>query len=73
MTALQHVSSNNANFDPYCAFCVPRVPSAPADLFLAYNDDAQWWGTTAMYAHRAYGDQQFLDWAVTVWDWVQPS
>ncbi|KAH7100692.1 Six-hairpin glycosidase-like protein [Auriculariales sp. MPI-PUGE-AT-0066] len=39
----------------------------------AYNDDSQWWGTTAMYAHRAYGDQEFLDWAIDVWNHVAPS
>lgn len=38
-----------------------------------YNDDAQWWGTAAMYAYRAYGDQEFLGWAQDVWNWVAPS
>ncbi|KZV90632.1 Six-hairpin glycosidase [Exidia glandulosa HHB12029] len=38
-----------------------------------YNDDAQWWGTAAMYAYRAYGDQEFLGWATDVWNWVAPS
>jgi hypothetical protein len=39
----------------------------------AFNDDAQWWGTTCFYAYRAYGDRQFLDWAIDVWNWVAPS
>ncbi|KZV98352.1 Six-hairpin glycosidase [Exidia glandulosa HHB12029] len=38
-----------------------------------YNDDAMWWGTTAMYAYRAYHDDEFLGWAKDVWNWVQPS
>ncbi|EJD35437.1 Six-hairpin glycosidase [Auricularia subglabra TFB-10046 SS5] len=38
-----------------------------------YNDDAQWWGTTAFYAYRAYGDQEFLGWAIDVWNWVASS
>ncbi|EJD35438.1 hypothetical protein AURDEDRAFT_154866, partial [Auricularia subglabra TFB-10046 SS5] len=38
-----------------------------------FNDDAQWWGTAAMYAYRAYGDQEFLGWATDVWNWVAPS
>ncbi|KZV98357.1 Six-hairpin glycosidase [Exidia glandulosa HHB12029] len=38
-----------------------------------YNDDAMWWGTTAMYAYRAYGDKEFLGWAKDVWNWVLPA
>jgi len=39
----------------------------------SYNDDAMWWGTAAIYAHRSYGDQKFLQYATDVWNWVQNS
>ena len=38
-----------------------------------YNDDAMWWGTAAMYAHRAYGDAEFLQYAKDVWERVHKS
>jgi len=35
-----------------------------------YNDDAMWWATAAMYAHRAYGDDTFLNYAEATWNHV---
>ncbi|EJD46826.1 Six-hairpin glycosidase [Auricularia subglabra TFB-10046 SS5] len=56
--ALAAAKKNNKNFDPHSQ---------------GYNDDAQWWGTTAYYAYRTYGDQEFLQYAKDVWNWVQRS
>ncbi|EJD35457.1 hypothetical protein AURDEDRAFT_175483 [Auricularia subglabra TFB-10046 SS5] len=39
----------------------------------SYNDDAMWWGTTAFYAYRAYGDKEFLQYSKDVWNWVRKS
>ncbi|CAK5283627.1 unnamed protein product [Mycena citricolor] len=36
-----------------------------------FNDDAMWWATAAIYAHRAYGDATMLSHAVTVWNHVR--
>ncbi|KAF7309385.1 hypothetical protein MIND_00309300 [Mycena indigotica] len=35
-----------------------------------YNDDALWWAQSAMYAYRAYQDQNMLAHAVDVWTHV---
>ncbi|KAL4258367.1 Meiotically Up-regulated protein [Pleurotus pulmonarius] len=35
-----------------------------------FNDDAMWWATAAVYAHRAYGDPAMLSHAVDTWNHV---
>ncbi|KAH7100723.1 Six-hairpin glycosidase [Auriculariales sp. MPI-PUGE-AT-0066] len=64
------VSSTRSNYDYLKkALAAAKKHNSHFDPY-SYNDDAQWWGTTAMYAHRAYGDKIFLDYAVDVWKWV---
>ncbi|KAH7100691.1 Six-hairpin glycosidase [Auriculariales sp. MPI-PUGE-AT-0066] len=67
------IASTRDNYD----FVKTALESAKAnnanfDPF-GYNDDSMWWGTTAAYAYRAYGDQEFLGYATDVWNWVQNS
>ncbi|KAF8906113.1 glycoside hydrolase family 76 protein [Mucidula mucida] len=35
-----------------------------------YNDDAMWWAQSAVYAYRAYGDNNLLNHAIDVWNHV---
>lgn len=68
-----NVASTKANY----AFVKSALASAKKNNKnfdpYGYNDDAMWWGTTAYYAYRTYGDQEFLQYAKDVWNWVQRS
>ncbi|KAF9011017.1 hypothetical protein BDZ89DRAFT_1143338 [Hymenopellis radicata] len=39
-------------------------------IFWQYNDDAMWWAQSAVYAYRAYGDNNLLQHAIDVWNHV---
>ncbi|EJD35990.1 Six-hairpin glycosidase [Auricularia subglabra TFB-10046 SS5] len=67
------VASTRANYDfVKTALRAAKKHNKNFDPY-GYNDDAQWWGTTAYYAYRAYGDKEFLQYAKDVWNWVHTS
>ncbi|KII85643.1 hypothetical protein PLICRDRAFT_178686 [Plicaturopsis crispa FD-325 SS-3] len=55
--ALNAVFAAYANYDQY-------------GVSAAYNDDAMWWATAAVYANRAYSDGTLLAHAEATWDHV---